>query len=239
MNSRKTSPLERELDAMIPGEEIVPVSLTTEQAIRDRLLASLHPVRPLPSRFVLAASFLFIFAAMTALLVAFIGMRGAVGMATSQLSGILAAILIAAGLASFALSSEMTPGQRQFVHPGILTTGILLALLALVGSLFPWADGFTRGWHCFSSGFLFSLPAVALVLLVVRKGAPLSWGAVGASAGLLGGLVGLAAIHVGCSLLSAPHMAVGHITVPLAGALAGYLAGKGLQFWMKPRSREV
>jgi hypothetical protein len=227
---RTTESIARNLDAIVPNELGTEGSTAAEQRIAERLVQSLHPVTPLPSRAILVAAFLAIFAAVTALLFAFIGTRGAQNMTVLQLAGVLAAIVSSAALASFSLSGEMTPGQRRFVRPGTMTTGILFVLFALIWGLFPWTEGAVQGWHCFRSGFVCSIPAVLLVLWVVRKGAPLAYGTVGATAGLLGGLVGVAAIHVGCSLLNVPHMAAGHLTIPLACAIVGYLAG-----WILPR----
>ncbi len=231
MSSPKSSnSIERKLDEILPDRVLPPVAPHTEQAIRDRLLTSLEPVRPIPSRTILVAAFLAIFATVTGVLIAFFGTRGAASMTTPQLAGILTAIVVAAVLASISLSHEMSPGQRRITHPGAMTAGVLLALLALVAGLFPWSEGPTNGLHCFGSGFLFSLPSVGLVLLVIRRGSPLAWGAVGATAGLLGGLVGMAAIHIGCSMLNAPHMATGHLTIPLVGAIGGYIIGRALPY---------
>jgi hypothetical protein len=46
----------------------------------------------------------------------------------------------------------------------------------------------------------------------------------------------MAAIQVGCSLLSASHMAAGHLTIPLAGAITGYLAGRALPYLLTGRN---
>jgi len=237
MRSPRTNhSIARDLDSLVPNELLPEASPAAEQRIADLLLESLQPVTPLPSRATLVAAFLAIFAAVTAGLFAFGGTRGAENMTVLQLAGILTAILAAAGLASFSLSGEMTPGQRRFVRPGALVVGILLVLLALISGLFPWTAGAVQGWHCFLNGFVCSIPAVILVLWVVRKGAPLAYGTVGATAGLLGGLVGMAAIHVGCSLLSAPHIAAGHLTIPLAGTITGYLAGRVLPYILTRRN---
>jgi hypothetical protein len=231
MSTPKTSnSIDGRLNQIVPDAATPSIDSATEQAICDRLIDSLEPVRPIPSRTVLVAIFLTIFGIVTAVLVGFFGTGGATEMTLPQLGGILTAIVVSAGLASVSLSREMSPGQSRIFHPGTMTVGVLLALLALVIGLFPWSEGPMVGWHCFRSGFLFSLPSVALVLAVIRRGSPLAWGAVGATAGLLGGLVGMAAIHVGCSMLNAPHMATGHLTIPLAGAVGGYLAGKALPY---------
>lgn len=218
----------RDLDALVPNELLTEASPAAEQRILDRLLESLRPATPLPSRTALAAVLLAIFSAVAGLLFVFVGTRGAQLMNGSQLAGILAAILAAAGLASYSLSGEMTPGLRRFVRPAAMAGGIFFVLFALIACLFPWTDGAVQGWHCFRSGIICSIPAVILVLWVVRKGTPLAYSAVGAMAGLLGGLSGMAAVHVGCSLLNAPHIAAGHLTIPIAGAVVGGLAGATL-----------
>lgn len=233
----KADSIVRDLHAIVPNEPPAEGSAAAERRIAERLIQSLRPVAPLPSRTMLAGGFLAIFAAVTALLLAFGGTRGAGNMSVLQLAGILTAIVSAAGLAAFFLSGEMTPGQRRLVRPGAMTAAILFALFALIFGLFPWTQGALKGWHCFQSGFLYSIPAAILVLWLVRQGAPLAYGAVGAAAGLLSGLAGMTAIHVGCSLLNAPHMAAGHLTIPLAGAAAGYLAGWTLPYLLPGRRR--
>lgn len=232
---RNTDSIARDLVAIVPNVLPSEGSAAAEQKIAERLVQSLRPVTPLPGRAVLVGAFLAIFAAVTALLFAFVGTRGAETMTVPQLAGILVAILSAAGLASFSLSGEMTPGQRRLVRPGPMTSAIFFVLSAIIFGLFPWTEGSLQGWHCFQSGLLCSIPAGVLVLWLVRRGAPLAYGAVGATAGLLGGLTGMAAIHVACSLLSAPHIAAGHLTIPLAGAVIGYLAGRTLPYLLPGR----
>lgn len=230
------SSIHHQLDEIVPNVPPQLVDEATEQAIKEHLLDSLEPVRPIPSRLVLVGMFLGIFCIVTLVLIGFFGASGATAMTLPQLAGVLTAIIVAAGLAAVSLSGEMSPGQSRTFHPGTMSAGVLFALLALVIGLFPWSEGPASGWHCFRSGFLCSLPSVALVLFVVRRGAPLAWGAVGAAAGLLGGLVGMAAIHVGCTMLNAPHMATGHLTIPLAGAIGGYLTGRVLPYLLPSRT---
>lgn len=236
---KTTSSIHHQLDEIVPSAPTPAVDASTEQAIRDHLLDSLEPVRPIPSRPVLVGMFLAIFVVVTAVLIGFFGTSGAMAMTVPQLAGIITAIIVAAGLAAVSLSREMSPGQRRVFHPGTMSAGVLFALLALVIGLFPWSEGPAEGWRCFRSGFFFSLPSVALVLVVVLRGAPLAWGAVGATAGLLGGLVGMAAIHVGCTTLTASHIATGHLTIPLAGALGGYLTGRVLPYLLPRTTSEA
>ena len=227
--SETQSGIERQLrDLVMNGVEKAELSPDTMNRIEQRVLASLQPVTPLPGRPVLALGFLGIFAVVCAAVVGAIGFGGAVAMTFQQLAGLLAAVLGAAALTAASLSGEMAPGSRRIVRPSLLIGGLLTALLTLVVMLFPWEGGFSGGWHCFQTGFLSSLPAAGLVVLLLRRGTPLAWGAVGASAGLLAGLVGVAILHLGCSMIGAPHIMAGHLAVPLVGAAIGFMMGKAL-----------
>ncbi len=228
--------IEQELRGLVADAPQEPaMSAETARRIERSLLGSLAPVRPLPSRGVLALGYLAIFAAVAATIVASVGFRGAVAMTAQQLAGLLTAVVGAAVLTAVSLSEEMVPGSRRTVRPSRLIGGLLGALAVVVALLFPWEGGLAGGRHCFESGFLFSLPAAGLVVLLLRRGAPLAWGAVGASAGLLAGLAGMAILHLGCSMIAAPHIMVGHLAVPLAGASIGFLLGKALPRFVSAR----
>ena len=65
--------------------------------------------------------------------------------------------------------------------------------------------------------------------MLLRRGAVLSLGIVGAGAGLLAGLVGVVVLHFGCGMNNAPHVVLGHLGIPLAGALIGAAIGRLLR----------
>ena len=47
----------------------------------------------------------------------------------------------------------------------------------------------------------------------------------GAGAGLFAGLAGMLTVQLGCPMHTAPHMAAGHVLIPLAAGAAGYGLG--------------
>ena len=218
----------RRLSELADSSEVSP---ETQSAIQATIKGSLEPVRPIPSRRILVLGFLAIFGVVSAAFAAYQGAHGAATMTWPQLAGVLAAIVITAILTSFSLSAGMVPGERAPASPLKLAIGSGLGLLVLAAALYPWQSGAgwtAMSWHCFSSGFVVSITPAVLVVLLLSCGAPQSWGAIGASAGLLAGLVGLATVHLGCTMQSAAHVATGHVMIPLACALAGFCLARVL-----------
>ena len=211
-----------------PGE----ISPEVQSQIEDTVLGLLEPVSPLPSAGVLTSMFLLIFGGLSAIVIGFTGLRqGTVGMDIMQFAGALGIVGAAAVLTALTLSRGMVPGEKTWILPARLTLLTLLALFAVVGILFPWnwtQDFFPASGRCFRHGFMSSLPAALLFVLILRRGAVLSLGVVGAGAGLLAGLVGVVVLHFGCGMHTAPHIAIGHLGVPLAGTVAGFLMGRFL-----------
>ena len=214
------------------GDTPTEVSPEVQSQIEDTVLGSLEPVSPLPSARVLASMFLLIFGGLSAIVIGLTGLRhGAVGMGALQFAGALGIVGAAAVLTALTLSRGMVPGEKTWVLPARLTVLTLLALFAVVGILFPWSwtqDFFPAGWRCFRHGLMFSLPAGLLFVGILRRGAVLSLGAVGAAAGLLAGLVGVVVLHFACGMHTAPHIAIAHLGVPLAATVTGFLMGRFL-----------
>jgi len=209
------------------------VSSATQTRIEATIQKSLKPVRPIQNRGVLALGFLAIFGLVSAGFALYVGAQGATEMTWLQLVGILVAIVVTAILASFSLSAGMVPGERPPVSTPKLLVGFGAGLIVLAGALFPWESspgwaGMT--WHCFSTGFGMSILPAGFVVLLLSRGAPQSWGTIGAGAGLLAGLVGLATVHLGCIMHTAGHVATGHALIPLACALTGFGLGRMAPF---------
>jgi len=210
--------------------------------IHDSLLETLKPVRPLPSRGVLAGLFMVIFIVVSALTVAALGSNAARAMTSLQLLGMLAAILLSAGLAGFWLSGEMAPGEKRTVGVAGICSGALLLLGLTAAVLFPWEmpnNLWAGSFKCFRAGFLLSIPAVAPVAFLISRGYPLSLRSIGAAAGMLAGLVGFLVLHMECTLYTAPHIVVGHLAAPLAGATAGHLFGRLIESMRRMRAVEI
>jgi len=216
----------RRLRRFAQDRETAAPSCAVQERITEALLSSLRPVRPLPSRGVLALGFLAIFGAVSALITAWVGLAGAREMTFWQSVGVLVCVVASAGVVSLSLSSRMIPGEGRIIAPGWLAFGVIGSLVLLTAALFPWGgDWAPSNWKCLQAGCLFALPAAVLAVGLLRLGAPQAWGAVGAAAGLLAGLVGMATLHVGCSLQMVSHLMLQHVMVPVLGALAGYGIG--------------
>ncbi len=208
--------------------------------ISSRILPSLERVKPLPSTPLLALGFLFIFGLLSAVFVALFGLQGAATMGRVAFAVVLGVVGAACVLLAVTLGRAMVPGERKLLAPALLFSMVLSALFVAVAVLFPWQMGasFLAGsWHCFRAGFFSAIPAALLMALLLRRGAVLSHGAVGAGAGLLAGLVGVVSLHFSCAVNKAPHMALAHLGVPAAGVVLGYLIGRCLPL-VQGRSRQ-
>ena len=200
---------------------------------------SLEPVKPLPSARLLTLGFLLIFGVISAGFVGISGLRGADAMGNMTFAGMLGIIGAAAFLVAFTLSREMAPGEKKILSAPRLFLLLLMPLFLAAAVLFPWDFShniLSGSWRCFRHGFLFSLPAAGLIVMLLRRGAVLSLGVVGAGAGLLAGLVGVAVLHFACGMNNAGHVALGHLGIPLAGAVLGAAIGRllrGMRPWRR------
>ena len=216
-----------ELLSRRPCPRRVPQQVRTR--IEQDLLGSLEPVAPLPGTGKLTLGFALIFGGWSVLFVGLMASPAAPGVNSFPFAAVVGFASIVGLVVSLALSREMTPGEKRYVSPTVAHSLALLALAAAVALAFPWRidEGFlAESWKCFRAGFLISLPAAALAVLLLRRGAPLSPETVGAGAGLLAGLVGLLSLHFSCSIAAAPHITLGHVMIPVAGVLIGHTAGR-------------
>ena len=221
----------------LAGQDTAELTPELRSRINRTVEQSLEPVTPLPSTRLLTLGFLLIFGLISAVFVGISGLSGADAMGNMEFTGMLSVIGAAAFLGAFTLSREMVPGGKKMLSAPRLFLLLLVPLFLAVSVLFPW--DFSRNilpdsWRCFRQGFMFSLPAAGLVVMLLRRGAVLSLGVVGAGAGLLAGLVGVVVLHFACGMNNAAHVALAHLGVPLAGALIGAAIGnllRGMRPW--------
>jgi len=192
--------------------------------ITDSLTSSLQPARRIPPLRVTVFSMLVMCALWVAALLSVTGAAGVARMTPLQLSGV--SVLLAAGvfLLSLSLSWQMRPGSRQRFGAGRAMGVCGAGVLAGVALLFPWQTqpGFVMvGWPCLAAGLGMAAPAALLLWLVVRRGAPLSAGAMGATLGATAGLLGLTVLQYRCPHQDALHLLVWHGGVVAAAAIAG------------------
>ena len=197
--------------------------------IENEVLGSLEPVAPLAGTGRLTLGFALIFGGWTVLFVGLLASPAAPGVNSLPFAAVAAFASVVGLVVSLALSREMIPGEKRYVSPTVAHSLALLALFGVVALAFPWRMNepfLAEAWKCFRAGFLISLPAAALAVLLLRRGAPLSPETVGAGSGLLAGLVGVLTLHFSCPIVAAPHIALGHVMVPVALVLIGHTAGK-------------
>ena len=166
-----------------------PAELTPElrSRINRTVQQSLEPVKPLPSTRLLTLGFLLIFGVISGGFVGVAGLGGANAMGKMAFAGMLGVIGAAAFLLALTLSREMAPGEKRALTTPQQFLLLLAPLFLAVSLLFPWdfSHNILPGsWRCFRHGFMFSLPAAGLVVMLLRRGAVLSLGVAGAAAGL-------------------------------------------------------
>jgi hypothetical protein len=216
-----------ELLSRAPGPRQIPQQVRSR--IESDVLGSLEPVAPLAGTGKLTLGFALIFGGWSLLFVALLASPAAPGVNSFAFAAVAAFASVVGLVVSLALSREMIPGEKRYVSPTVAHSLALLALFGVVALAFPWRvdEPFVAAaWKCFRAGFLISVPAAALAVLLLRRGAPLSPETVGAGSGLLAGLVGVLSLHFSCGIIAAPHIALGHVMVPVAGVLIGHTVGK-------------
>jgi len=196
--------------------------------VAESMRADLRPVRPLAS----PATYGLVIAAI---------LLGAFGFATYSMQAygweemgaretilILTALTLGAVACVRSLVKQMAPAGRYRVSPELLPSlvvgGLAIGTAALFG--FEREDEFwASSWICLKIGFSIALPTAALVWLVLRKGVFLAPAFTGATAGVLAGLVGAAALEVHCPNLNAWHILLSHVGVAVCLGMAGGMIG--------------
>lgn len=204
--------------------------MKTEALIRE-LVAQVRPVRPVRHPLARFAAWALAAAAWIAAAVAVVGVRGDLA-AASRAPGFASHVLVplALGLAATVVAFAASVPRRH-ARWSTLALGAVVASwlgLAVVGAI--WADGGHAGTgiRCVRNLAAFSIPPGVLLVLMLRRAAPLDRGTVGLVAAL--GTAALA--HVGtrfvCHNDGALHILVWHCSFVLVTAAVGVLAGRAL-----------
>ncbi len=207
----------------------------TEPAVFDELAGrissalseDLAPVKPLPSTGILTLRFLVIFAMLGGLLLFWMGAAGLQRMSVTQASFVAALLAAGAILLAVSLSWQMVPGERQRIPLPLLLAAFGAGFLLVAAGLFPWEGrGFVdAGWGCARAGLLISIPVGILLLYIAMRGAPLSYGKLGASLGATSGLLGLTVLQFHCENLDAAHVLFSHGAIVAVATAVGGLLG--------------
>jgi hypothetical protein len=200
-----------------------------EVNVSERISANLKPVKPLPPTSVLAGRFVGVFALLVVLLIVLLGASGPENMSLPQLLVIAAVLGASAIFLSLSLSWQMVPGKHQRIPAPLLIGAFALGFVIVVATMFPWenvADLFGLGWGCTRAGLLMAIPAAAVLTFLATRGAPLSFGLLGACLGATSGLLALTVLQLHCDNQHAGHLLLWHGGVVLLCTTGGYALGR-------------
>lgn len=204
-----------------------------QKRIRERLLASLQPVKPLAPMSVYFAGFLAAFVLLACAVTAAMGTAGLRLMSAAQLSSIIVVLAAGAVLLAFLLAKQTAPATIQWIPTPLAVLLFGAAVLTVTTLLFPWrAPGasITLSWQCLLRVLAIAAPAAAPAWLSLRRAAALSATAKGAAIGATAGLLGVAVLQFACMYQEGLHLLLWHwsgmVIASLLGALIGRLGGR-------------
>jgi hypothetical protein len=232
-----------EIDEVLEKAARVPYEVKPAllKCVADSIHSSMRPVRPLPPTWVLTGGLVLICAA--------VGLAGAfqAGFYGIEKMGLLERVLlfstlgILAWVAGEEFVSELIPGSRHRVSPGVLLGICSVALLGVFVLLFRdyQTDHFvSAGIACLLTGLLLAIPTALASWLLLWRGFAVNSVAAGLVGGTLAGLAGVTMLELHCANFQALHVLVWHTAVvPLSGA-AGALVAWVLRFRVGPRAHE-
>jgi hypothetical protein len=196
--------------------------------IEQDVLGSLEPVKPLPEPGKLTLAFALVFAGFSALFAALMASSNAPGVSTGSFAAFGGIIGVIALWLSVTLSREMVPGEIWRLSRIATHAVAVVGLFGAAALVFPWRidEPFAQeAWKCYKAGFVLALPAAVLAVWLLRRGVLFSPRFACAGAGFLGGLVGIFSLHFSCPTIGAAHITMGHLMVPVTGAVIGFAGG--------------
>ncbi len=205
------------------------------ERLQKIIVDDLRPVRQLLPSWVFALAFALIFVGFSYLGMSYLGASGWLMLMPGQRIALFATLAASAALLAFSLATQMVPGQKSLLRPGLLPVSVFVLLCLVVASVFQVrADPhFLRaGEACLNAGVPYAIPAALVFWLILSRGAILSPPAVGAITGMLAGLVSTTVLEVHCPNLNVWHILVWHVGIALFGMIAGLLvamAGQAVQ----------
>lgn len=137
--------------------------------------------------------------------------------------------LFAVALAGSA-GAQLAPGSRLIVHPHWIAGGAAAASAGLAVWLHPigeWNAAYATG--CFAKGLIHSLPAALVFVLVSRRAVIFRPSWLGATLGMLVGLVGFAMSTSYCPVADRLHAFASHVALLACFSAAGWLVGSMIE----------
>jgi hypothetical protein len=198
--------------------------------IADSLGSSMRPVRPLPPTWVLSAGLTLICVLVAVTAAGRLGFFGVAQLKPWERLVIFSALGILVWTAGTEFISQLIPGSRQRFSASAflaISTGVLLAVFALVFRDYHTERFISAGVACLLTGLFLAIPAGLLSWALLRRGFAVNPVTAGLVGGTLAGLAGLSVLELHCANFQALHVLVWHTAVvpvsAAAGALVGYL----------------
>jgi hypothetical protein len=192
------------------------------------VLHDLAPVQPLAPERVFLTALTLVFLAVVCGGSVLLGTNGWRAVDRAHKLAVFMPLAICAGLFALLLVRLMAPGSKRVAPPTLQFAGALSLLGFVFASAFHWlreSAFFLNGLGCLRAGLMCAAPAAALFWLVLRRGAILSPGLTGLTAGGLAGLVSLTVLEIQCANTNAVHILVWHLGVTVLVMACGYVVG--------------
>jgi hypothetical protein len=200
--------------------------------IADSINATLRPVRPLPSTWVLTGGLALICVAVATAAAAVAGLYGLQNLSRWDRVLIFSTLGILVCVTGTVFVGQLIPGSRQHVTAGTLLaigSAALLGVFALVFRDYRTERFVAAGVACLMSGLLLAIPAASLSWLLLRRGFAVNSIAAGLVGGTFAGLCGVTMLELHCANFQAPHVLVWHTAVLPVSAAAGALVAWALR----------
>ena len=166
-------------------------------------------------------------------------MNGWAALGQAQRIVVFTTLAASAIVLAISMIGQMVPGNKYAIAPRALPIGVLAGIMVIIAVTFrPHEESafIENGLAHIRDGITFSIPSALLFWLVIRRGAILFPKLIGAAAGGLAGLVGLAVLELNCGNLNVFHILVWHWSVVLISAAAGALLGAAIEYIQRRRA---
>jgi hypothetical protein len=213
-----------ELDRMLSSRQLAPLPQDRIKRIEAAVVADLKPVRPMASDGALLAGFAGIFVAVSIIGCHITGQRGWHALSELQRAAVFVPLAATIAILAFSVVRQMRPAARHGRFSALVSAALFVLLLGSMAVVFQPVREFAfvrNGLACFRTGVAFAIPAAFFFALLLLRGAALSPGLAGATAGGLAGLVGLTVLEIHCPNLNVYHIVAWHVSVTLVGVAGG------------------
>ena len=222
---------DRHIDDMLRREAAAPheVDPAVLARIQDAIGREMHPVRPLPAPWKLAAVLSGLCLSVGILGAAVLGMHGLARLSAVEMALIFPVLLAFIATAAAQSIAEVIPGSPRRISSSLVSVFGSLALVAVFLLLFHdyRTERFVpQGLICLKAGLAHAAIAGAAAWLVLRRGFAVSPPGAGVAAGTLAALAGVSMLELHCPNLEAAHVIVWHVAVVPLSAILGWTYGE-------------